>query len=256
MPQYYCKTCGRTMEANQFYMSRRIDKYPPDGHFHECKKCLTRHVNNDDPSTYLWILQEADVPYIEFEWQRLLDRYGKDRTKLTGTTILGRYLGKMRMQQYKDYHWEDSQRIKEKANEAAVQSMSSWGYSPEEIEEVISQEKEVPAVVERPPEPESEPEPAQEPAESAPIDLIAPEYFDDDLTEEDKKYLSIKWGRVYKPYEWVQLEQYYADMISAFDIQTPAHIDYLKLICKTSLKCHQLLDLGDKPIKYVAFKLS
>ena len=34
-------------------------------------------------------------------------------------------------------------------------------------------------------------------------------------------------------------------MMAAFDIVTPAHEDYLKLICKTSLKCHQLVDLGD-----------
>ena len=250
MPQYYCKTCGRTMDANQFYISRRVDRYPPDGHFHECKKCLTRHVNNDDPSTYLWILQEADVPYIEFEWQRLLDRYGKDRSKLTGTTILGRYLAKMKLNQYKEYHWDDNQRIKDMADAAAAESMQLQGYSPEEIDEVIKQEKEVPTVAERPPEPEPPPkEAAPETAPAAdstvPIDLLTPEYFDDDLTEEDKKYLSIKWGRAYKPYEWVQLEQYYADMTNAFDIQTPAHIDYLKLICKTSLKCHQLLDLGD-----------
>jgi hypothetical protein len=65
--------------------------------------------------------------------------------------------------------------------------------------------------VERPPDP-----PAA--AEPDPIDLITPEYFNDDLTEEDRKYLSIKWGRAYKPYEWVQLEQYYTDMFNAFDI--------------------------------------
>jgi hypothetical protein len=73
---------------------------------------------------------------------------------------------------------------------------------------------------------------------SAPVDMIESTYFNDDLTDEDKKYLTIKWGKTYKPYEWVQLEQYYEDMMNAFDIQTPAHIDYLKLICKTSLKAH------------------
>ena len=28
----------------------------------------------------------------------------------------------------------------------------------------------------------------------------------DDLTEEDKKYLRLKWGKTYKPEEWVRLE--------------------------------------------------
>jgi len=30
-----------------------------------------------------------------------------------------------------------------------------------------------------------------------------------DLTEEDKKYLVMKWGRYYTPQEWVQLETFY-----------------------------------------------
>lgn len=75
--------------------------------------------------------------------------------------------------------------------------------------------------------------------------MNAPDFFDDDLTEEDKKYLTLKWGKAYRPYEWVQLEKLYQEMMAAFDIVTPAHEDYLKLICKTSLKCHQLVDLGD-----------
>jgi hypothetical protein len=30
--------------------------------------------------------------------------------------------------------------------------------------------------------------------------------FVDDLTEEDKTYLRLKWGKTYKPEEWVRLE--------------------------------------------------
>jgi hypothetical protein len=29
---------------------------------------------------------------------------------------------------------------------------------------------------------------------------------DMDLTEEDKRYLRLKWGKTYKPEEWVRLE--------------------------------------------------
>jgi hypothetical protein len=34
-------------------------------------------------------------------------------------------------------------------------------------------------------------------------------------------------------------------MMTSFDIVTPSHEDYLKLICKTSLKMHQCIDIGD-----------
>lgn len=231
----YCKTCKRTMDSGEFYTSKRVDKFPPNGKMPECKKCLTRHVDNWDPRTYLWILEDIDVPYIEDEWTTLLNRYGQDKKKMTGTTILGRYLSKMKLKQFRDYHWDDTERLKQEADQHKAETMARQGYSGEEIEKAIAEG----SMPERPPEVE---ETTNSPA---PIDLNEPDFFNDDLTEEDKKYLTLKWGKAYRPYEWVQLEKLYQEMMAAFDIVTPAHEDYLKLICKTSLKCHQLIDLGD-----------
>ena len=72
-----------------------------------------------------------------------------------------------------------------------------------------------------------------------------PTSLEDELTQEDKKYLSLKWGKLYRPEEWIALEQFYEQMTSSFDIQTAAHFDYLKMICKTSLKMNQAIDCGD-----------
>lgn len=232
---YYCKVCGRTMDTDQFYTSNRLDRYPDDGKLPECKKCITRHVDNWNPKTYLWILEEINVPYIEEEWNTLLERYGKDRTKVTGMTILGRYLSKMKLNQYKNYSWEDTEKIKAEMDARKRDVMARQGYTGEEIEEALAANKM--------PEKPVELEVARE--EPAPIDAFEPVGFEDDLTEEDKTYLAIKWGKTYKPYEWVQLEKYYQEMMQSFDIQTPSHEDYLKLICKTSIKAHQLIDLGD-----------
>lgn len=232
---YYCKVCGRTMDTDQFYTSNRLDRYPDDGKLPECKKCITRHVDNWNPKTYLWILEEINVPYIEEEWNTLLERYGKDRTKVTGMTILGRYLSKMKLNQYKNYSWEDTEKIKAEMDARKRDVMARQGYTGEEIEEALA--------ANRTPEKPAELEATRE--EPAPIDAFEPVGFEDDLTEEDKTYLAIKWGKTYKPYEWVQLEKYYQEMMQSFDIQTPSHEDYLKLICKTSIKAHQLIDLGD-----------
>ena len=65
------------------------------------------------------------------------------------------------------------------------------------------------------------------------------------LTDEDVAYLRLKWGNLYKPEEWVALEQLYNEFMESYDIQSAGHIDTLKLICKTSLKANQLLDIGD-----------
>ena len=67
----------------------------------------------------------------------------------------------------------------------------------------------------------------------------------EDLTEDDKTYLAMKWGRLYKPAEWVELEKTYKEMTESFDIQDADTINTLILICKTNLKMNQYLDQGD-----------
>lgn len=238
MGQLYCKTCKRTMSDIQFYTTKRLDKYPT-GHLSECKKCITRHINNYDPSTFLWILEEIDVPYIEYEWTGLLERAVAERgaDRISGISILGKYLAKMKLIQYRNYSWADSENLKIKYDEQKAQVMAAQGYSGEEIEKAITEST-------MPERPHLDDEPAAA-TPAPPIDRLEPDDFEDDLTEEDKKYLTLKWGKTYRPYEWVQLEKLYQEMMAAFDIVTPSHEDYLKLICKTSLKCHQLVDLGD-----------
>ena len=236
--QGYCKTCNRTMDENQFYLSKRVDKYPPNGKMPECKKCLTRHVDNWNPETFLWILEEIDVPYIEEEWTTLVERYCKDRSKVTGMTVLGRYLSKMKLKQYKDNVWADTEKLKAEAEARKVKAMTERGFTGEQIEEAL-------AAGTMPEKPEGWDETPTEGEETSSIDLLEPVDFTDELTEEEKIGLAIKWGKTYRPYEWVQLEKYYQEMMMSFDIQTPSHEDYLKLICKTSLKAHQLIDLGD-----------
>lgn len=236
--QGYCKTCNRTMDENQFYLSKRIDKYPPNGKMPECKKCLTRHVDNWNPETFLWILEEIDVPYIEEEWTTLVGRYCKDRSKVTGMTVLGRYLSKMKLKQYRDKVWADTEKLKAEAEARKVKAMTERGFTGEQIEEAL-------AAGTMPEKPEGWDETPTEGEEGPTIDLLEPVDFTDELTEEEKIGLAIKWGKTYRPYEWVQLEKYYQEMMMSFDIQTPSHEDYLKLICKTSLKAHQLIDLGD-----------
>jgi hypothetical protein len=67
----------------------------------------------------------------------------------------------------------------------------------------------------------------------------------DQLTDDEKLALRVKWGKTYRPEEWVQLEKLYDEMMDSYDIQTAGHIDTLKMICKTSLKANQMLDMGD-----------
>ena len=239
---YYCEKCNRTMGADQFYLSNNLEKYP-EGKLPQCKKCLTMHIDNWNPETYLWILQEIDVPYVPDEWNKLMAKYAMDRSKVTGMTILGRYLSKMKLKQYKEYRWCHNEFLQELANNKIEQAMKRQGYDAAQIATAIEK-----ATFDLPTGELSQPE--IQPVYSEPEDYFGQKEEEEnpielDLTEEDRKFLRIKWGKTYKPEEWVQLEKLYNDMMDSYDIQSAGHIDTLKLVCKTSLKANQLLDIGD-----------
>ena len=245
---YYCKKCNRTMSAENFYKSNNLEKYP-DGKLDICKKCMTMHVDNWNPDTYMWILQEADVPYVADEWNKLMLKYAQDKSKVTGATIIGRYLGKMALKQYKDFRWKDTAFLQEEANRKIEETMKRQGYDAQDIANAIN--KATFEIPEKPAEPvftgiSSNPY-AASPQEDyfTQINGGGDDDFQDDLTEEDKIYLRLKWGKAYKPEEWVRLEQLYEEMMASYDIQGAGHIDTLKLLCKTSLKANQLIDIGD-----------
>ena len=190
----------------------------------------------------MWILQECDVPYVPDEWHSLMATYSKDRSKVTGLTILGRYLSKMKLKQWKDYRWKDTNFLQEMANHKIEETMKRQGYEAAEIAKTL---EEVAFAV-----PDGElvaPPPPQiaEPVFENPYREPTAEEMGIELTDEDITYLRLKWGAKYRPEEWVQLEQLYNDMMNSYDIQTAGHIDNLKLLCKTSLKANQLIDIGD-----------
>lgn len=252
MGQCFCEKCKRTMSDKEFYGSNNTEKYP-SGKLNQCKKCVTMHINNWDPSTYLWILQECDVPYVQREWDKLLADYGSDPKKVTGSTIIGRYLSKMKLSQYKDKRWKDNEIIRRLEEKKMREAMTHQGYSSAQIDEAIANQM-VTAPVEHLEEP-------QLPGYITPNTPIQPQQpigdgytsatYDDssdlgiELSDEERVYLRTKWGKSYKPDEWVQLESLYQNMMDSYDVQGAGHEDTLKLACKTSLKSNQLLDMGD-----------
>lgn len=251
MATYYCEKCQRTMDGTQFYTSLNTEKYKNDGKLPQCKKCITMHINNYKPETFLWILQEIDVPWVPDSWNKLLAKYNDQPEKLKGTTILGRYLSAMKLNQFNRYRWKDTEHLQEEQNLKIQQTMERQGYSQAQIDSVIQK-----GTFEMPEEPLREPvyEDAPMPAIGAEPQSEVEDYFaeqagtsddDLDLTDEDRTYLRLKWGKAYKAEEWVWLEQMYEEMMNSYDIQTAGHIDTLKLICKTSLKANQLIDIGD-----------
>ena len=239
------------MDEKQFYTYK-------DGTKTElCKKCLTLHVDNFNPDTFLWLLEKMDVPYVPEELNVLRDRaFAKDPLKMNGTTVFGKYLSKMKLKQWKGYSWADTERLqaltaeKRKIHEIdiaerdaeAKERLENGEISEAEYKTITStmtqNENLFNGSISIVPGNQGFPE-DRFMAEEDMTDLAA------ELTEEDKLYLAMKWGRLYKPTEWVTLEKDYNEMMNSFDIQDADTINSLILICKTNLKMNQAIDIGD-----------
>ena len=243
-----CIKCKRTLADTKFYT------YKDGAKCELCKDCLTMHIDNWDPETFLWILEKFDLPYIESEWNILRDRaYAKDPHKMTGLSVIGKYISKMKLKQFKNYTWADSDRLNQEAN-VRLQMMGGSAGTEEEQEHIkeayengeISEAQYKTYILTTAPEPRFEPISGQIkevrggfPQDVEIIDVGA------DLTTEDKVYLAMKWGKMYSAADWVALEKMYNDFQNSFDIQDAATDKTLMFICKTSLKMDQALDIGD-----------
>ncbi len=196
-----------------------------------------------------------DVPYVEEEWNVLRDRAFAKNPNLNGMSVFGKYLSKMKLKQWKTYGWADTERLKvingekNKAKEAEREKFEASVRQDYEDGKITEAEYKTLTSV-----PTQNKEWMQ-----APIAAPKQEFYNEnnfiaeselvdytkDLTQEDKIYLAMKWGRLYQPAEWVELEKTYNEMMNSFDIQDADTINTLILLCKTNLKMNQSLDTGD-----------
>jgi len=216
----YCHKCVRELNEDNFYLDKT------GAHMETCKKCLTMHVNVHEPSTLYHILERVNVPFMPSEWENLVNRYAAgDPKKNKATSVVGRYISKMKLAQYAGATWADTPRLLEEHNqrllnlkkledERRLQYSNATGMDPNEVRELEDVQGNV-------------------------FD------FGSTMTRVQKDRMIQKWGRLYKEEEWVQLEEFYNKMHETYDIQGASHEDYLKMICKTSLKMNQAIDTGD-----------
>ena len=253
MANKLCQKCGKMLdEDTQFYTYK-------DGTKTEmCKKCLTMHIDNFDESTYLWLLEKMDVPYIPEEWNVLRERAYAKNPNLNGMSVFGKYLSKMKLKQYKQYGWADTEKLnalnderravqkeeRKKFEEEIKKQFEAGEIGEAEYKTMISAETQNKDYMSRPVAP---PEFPQDKYFSENSEIVQ-EQMDSlisELTQEDKKVLAMKWGALYRPEEWIELEKDYNNMMNSFDIQDADTINTLILICKTNLKMNQALDAGD-----------
>lgn len=252
MATNFCEKCTKTMDEDNFYTYK-------DGRKTEmCKKCLTMHIDNFDEKTYLWLLEKMDVPYVPSEWITLRDRAYAKNPNLNGMSVFGKYLSKMKLKQWKGYGWADTKELQEK-DEKAKQAYEDAHPELEERKKFIQEQYEAGEISEAQYKTLIDTEVQNANYIPGTVDIGPNNAFDEnlflaedempdpgaDLTMDDKMYLAVKWGRLYKPNDWIALETKYDEMMNSFDIQDADTKASLILLCKTDLKMNQAIDCGD-----------
>lgn len=119
-------------------------------------------------------------------------------------TILGRYLSKMKLNQYKAFRWKDTEFLQQLAEKELRETMQRQGKDIQEITLALEEQK---AIAPAPVEVKS----LEEVVYSPPSDgnsFTSMEFSEQTesaeelgLTEEDVRYLRLRWGKAYKPSE-------------------------------------------------------
>lgn len=221
-----CSHCHRYFPRKEYY----VDK---DGNpMKKCKKCMASLIDLGSPSTIMDIMKEVDVPFIPAEWNSLRDRYEFSINKATGRqqrnsnanqSVLGRYLGKMKLAQYKDFKFSDTDKFMEEHEKEVderkqeiqnrLDNLLEEGYDTDVAVKMLSGE----------------------------IDEVED---DVEIGKRQLRDLRLKWGKGYTKEELIQLETFYSEMHASYDITTASHEDYLKQIVKVSLRMNSLIDQG------------
>ena len=179
---------------------------------------------------------------------------------ISHSAVFGSYLSKMKLKQWKDFYWADNDKIQELVYERGSQADAERA----ELDAMYQEQFEAGEISEAQYKTLTSPKARNDSLMNAFSANGAPylgednpynenNFMDDSelpdpapaLTQEDKVYLAMKWGKLYKPSEWVELEKDYANMKESFNIEDADSENTLILLCKTNLKANQAIDCGD-----------
>ena len=105
-PKIICKKCGRERAATKFFKKKTKERIDI------CVDCLTMYIDNYDYTTFSWILEMFDIPYIKNVWIKMAnDIYLKNPAKFSNRSVIGKYIRTMNMKQYADYCFADSDKL-------------------------------------------------------------------------------------------------------------------------------------------------
>ena len=120
--KYQCSSCGKKLAQEEFWMHKANDKEWKNHRdkeylYHKCKKYCYKNIDWNNINTILDLFQQFDVPYLEKELQRYIDKFGYKRS------TLGRYLNLMRLCSYYGFGFKDTEWFLERRKEKEVKAI-------------------------------------------------------------------------------------------------------------------------------------
>ena len=231
----FCSTCRKTMDKRQFFKTRRTDKFFA-GYLPECKSCITMSVDDTDPSTFLPILKEIDVPYMPKVWREMVNK-----KTAHSESALGKYVAAMYINQHKKYRWADSEQIVKDETESLLEAMRQKSATESEAQKAVEKLMDISTVKSAN---TGERAMTQVPPRANMYGLT-PETSVYHLTQKEIDDLKIKWGDNYTEEQYLWLEQYLNDLQESYIISDPIAIKNAIVICKMTLKINKFLDIDD-----------
>lgn len=231
--KFFCLTCKKTLDERQFFKTGRLDKFP-SGFLPHCKTCVTMAVDDTEPSTFLPILKELDIPYIPTEWRNLLVK--KDAR---GASILGKYASKMKLNQFKKYKWQDTEALVQNETESLLAALRQESDSETEAETKLEEMMAMTDIA------KPSMQAMTQPGNIAALYGLTPETSKYNLSQEEINQLRLDWGEDYQEDQYLQLEQLFTDMRTAYIIYDPIAISNARMICKMTVKMNKFLDIDD-----------
>lgn len=265
-----CSKCGRERRENEFFKLKTGER------FDICKSCLTMNIDNRKPETFLWILEKFNVPYVERIWVEMTNEtYLRDPAKFGPASVIGKYIRSMNMHQYKDYGFADSDKINnehKREREIAQQALSQknlemlkwqleqglitqgeYDLRTDSVDNITTLQTFNDLII--PDDAANDSEDSQEPIAAQPTDSSSLGFIPDfqeersraiesELTDEDIKYLTLKWGTFYKISEMVKMEELFQKYASEYEMNVDRE-EVLEKLCKVSLKMDNALDMDD-----------
>ena len=230
-----CSHCGKQQGIANYYKTKTTEIYE-DGCLPVCKSCLENNFRATDPASFMHILKAIDVPWIPSEYRAIYNKNVKP-TAPNSISILGKYIMKMKLVQYKEFGFLQSKEAQEKyETKENYDPIENYNYNrPLETPSNFTSSKSNFNLEERDFTSYREDQEVlrnmdEEEKESETL-----------YTPEEKHYLYSKWGRGYDLPQLLILEKLYLEMCEDFDIRTATQKDYLKKYCVASLRYDECL---------------